>query len=731
MRINGIIRVLVSCVLLIVANGVKAQLNVDNVNMMIGSDGVKKSAYGGTTPAVGTPFAMTQWCAATRVNGISRTMYRYSDKNIIGFMATHQPAIWMGDYGFMTIMPESGQLNIRPEERQAPLDHQLEIAKPYYYKVEYTKNGTEMQRVKTEFTATSHASFFRITYSRKSTAYMYIEAGRENAGGSIEIVPESNEIRVYNREQHDAEKEMYAEIGPEAPNFKGYYVLKFSKPFKTYGTYNNNQLEEGKKNENGSSVGGYVSFDKGTDIVDVRIGSSFISFKQADYNLLQEIPLKASFSQIVKKVKNTWEEKLSKVSIQTDNQDQRTTFYTAMFRTMQYPREFSEYGKYYSAFDGKIHNGISYNDYSLWDTFRAEHPWLQIIAPERVNGMVEGLVHIYEEGGWLPKWPNPSYTAIMIASHADAVIADAYINGFRGYNTEKAYEAVRKDAFVAPDSDLYYMWADRALWHGQYEARGGLAYYLSHGWVASDRTKESVSRTLEFALDDYCIAQMAKAMGKTADYDSLMSHSQNYRNLYNPATKFFQARKTDGKWDTDEEGFTEGAKWTYQFCVMQDVPGLIKLMGGDNNFATLLDENFDGNHYCHINEPGHHYVYLYDYCGHLDKAQKRIPGILKDNYKNSIDGLSGNDDCGQMSAWLIFSSMGFYPVTSASGVYALGIPAYKKLSVDLPSGNKLTVLAPDLGTKETLLDISFNGRKLDKPFINISELMKGGTLVFK
>ena len=353
------------------------------------------------------------------------------------------------------------------------------------------------------------------------------------------------------------------------------------------------------------------------------------------------------------------------------------------------------------------------------------------MAPERVNDMVTALVQMYEEGGWIPKWPNPTYTNIMIGTHADAVIADAYINGFRDYDVEKAYEAIRKDAYVPPTDDSLHRWGDREWWNGGYEARGGLSYYLKNGYVADDRTNESVARTLEFALSDYCIAQMAKALGKTADYEDLMRRTKNYRYLYNPKTKLFQARNADGSWAGEHSGFTEGANWTYQFCVMQDVQGLIDLMGGNESFAAALDNVFDNGHYRHDNEPGHHYVYLYNYCGRFDKAQERIPEILDTHYRNGADGLSGNDDCGQMSAWYLFSSLGFYPVTPVSGEYALGIPRFPSVRVELPHGKVLTVRAEELKEHRHLPVILFNGKKLDAPFIAIRDLMKGGVLEFK
>lgn len=723
MRIQLSSYLLVLFIFLLSGNKGYGQSPIDHVNMMIGTDGANRTEYGGTTPAVSAPFGMTQWCAATRINGISRTMYHHRDSTLIGFMGTHQPAIWMGDYGFMTLMPQSGTLKLKADDRRVVLDRRTEIATPYYYKVAYAAGMAGNRSITTELTATSRASFFHITYPKEERAFLYLEAGREKKGGAIKIFPDKREIHIYNKEVHDAH------LGPEMPGFKGYYVLKFSTDFEDYGTWTDASVNDKDTEATGSSVGGYIVFPEGTAQVDLRIGSSFISFEQAEDNLDREVS--SSFKKTMKKVRRSWEEKLSKVKLYGADKDDLTVFYTAFFRTLQFPREFSEYGRYYSPYDGKVHEGVSYTAYSLWDTFRAEHPWLQLVAPERVNDMITALVQMYEEGGWIPKWPNPTYTNIMIGTHADAVIADAYVNGFRGYDVEKAYQAIRKNAYVAPARDEEFRWGDRAHWNGHYEARGGLTNYLKEGYVASDRTNEAVARTLEFALDDYCIAQMAKGLGKTNDYTDLMERSRNYRHLFNSSTKCFQARKADGTWDGAQVGFTEGANWTYQFCVMQDAPGLIGLMGGKDAFVSSLDFVFGKGHYRHDNEPCHHYVYLYNYCDRLDKAQQRLPGILKANYKNSPDGLSGNDDCGQMSAWYLFSSLGFYPATPASGQYALGIPSFEKIEMELPGKRKLTIRAVGLKEHDVLPVVRLNGKKLDTPFIEVKQLLQGGELTFQ
>lgn len=699
-----------------------AQKSLDYVNMMIGTTGKHVTEYGGTTPAVSEPFGMTQWCAATRINGISRTMYHYDDSHLIGFMATHQPAIWMGDYGFFTIMPQTHHVKILPQERAVSLDRKRETATPYFYRISYGDSDDAM--ITTEFTATSRCSFFKVDYPENEKAVLFLEAGREKDGGGIQIIPEKQEIRIFNKERHDSH------LGPPLYHFKGYYVLRFSKPFHVYGTWENSEIKEGTMEVCGSNVGGYIEFEKGTRTVEIRTGSSFISYEQAEMNLEHEIPDNATYDSTKERVKRQWAEKLDKISIKGGTVDEWTVFYTAFFRTMQYPREFSEYGKYYSPFDEKIHSGVSYTSYSLWDTFRAQHPWLMLTNPDRVNDMIKSLIQMYQEGGWIPKWANPTFTNIMIGTHADAVIADAYINGFREYDVELAYQAIRKNAFEPPLNDEHFRWGDRHFWNGGYEARSGLSHYIKTGFVASDKTDESVARTLEFAMDDYCIARMAKELGHEDDYKLLTERSLNYKKLYNPATGFFQARRSDGSWDELGIGFTEGANWTYRFCVMQDVPGMIGLMGGEEAFMKELDRNFYEGHYRHDNEPGHHYGYLYSRCGSLDKTQLCIPEIIRKNYKNRPDGLCGNDDCGQMSAWYLFSTLGLYPLTPASGEYTLGIPYFEEINVILPRNKMLKIKAPALGKHRVLTKVKFNNRLLDNTSVSVKEILDGGVLEF-
>ncbi len=554
--------------------------------------------------------------------------------------------------------------------------------------------------------------------------------------GYVRIDKEHGEITGYNPDR------VSAQLGPERPNFKGYFIIQFDKKISSFGVWDNKSVSPSVVEQYGTRMGAYIGLTtQEGEKVKVRIGTSFISLEQARINMEKELP-GWDFDQLVRSTRSIWQTDLSRIKVEGVPEDTKVILYTALFHTMQFPREFSEYGKYYSAFDDKIHEGVSYTDFSLWDTYRALHPLLLFTQPDRVNGIVRSLVQMYREGGRLPMWPNPAETNIMISTHADAVIADAYVKGYRGYDVPLAYAALLKDAMVPPDNDTLLPYADRDKWTG-YEARAGLTAFNRIGYVPFGKTAESVSRTIEYSSDNYSVAQMAKALGKTEDYKRILAWSKNYRNLYDPKSGFFIPKDAQGNFLVfnpkdklgRQDGFTEGDQWTYLFGAMQDIPGMINLMGGDQKFADRLDENFEGNHYHHDNEPGHHYIYLYDYCGQPWKTQELIRKHTTINYRNQPLGINGNEDCGQMAAWYLFGVMGFYPVTPASGIYAIGAPQFPKLTIHYKAGGQpktLTIIAEDISeTNKYIQRVTLDGKVIEHPFITHAALIGGKSLVFK
>jgi predicted alpha-1,2-mannosidase len=373
---------------------------------------------------------------------------------------------------------------------------------------------------------------------------------------------------------------------------------------------------------------------------------------------------------------------------------------------------------------------VSYTAYSLWDTFRAENSLLTLLAPERVDAMVQALLQDYQEGGWMPKWPNPSYTNIMIATHADSVVAEAINKGFHGFDYQLAYRAVYKDAMTPPAGDTTRDWHDRQA-HVPYEARAGLTYYKQIGYVPVDKTAEAASATLEDAYDDFAVAQVAKAVGKDADYRFFIDRSRNYRNLYNPATGFMQGRNADGSWADADAGWTEGDKWVYTYSVLHDIPGLMALLGGAEKYNAILDEHFRDGHNHHDNEPSHHYGYLYDFSGQPWKTQARVRQIANDYYTNTPNGIAGNEDCGQMSAWYLFTAMGFYPLNPVSGEYMIGGPLFTKLTLALQNGRRFVISAPRNSPNNLYIQSArLNGKPLDIPMVTYQQIEAGGLLEF-
>jgi predicted alpha-1,2-mannosidase len=695
---------------------------VDFVNSYIGTGGGGHE-YGGTMPFVSTPFGMTSWTPQTRQNTVGVTSYAYEDNTISGFIGTHQPAIWMGDYGYVTLMPELTSLKISPEDRKQSFSRKSEIATPYYYSV--VTDAGNSQHIRTEMTATDHCGIFRFTFPQDSQPFVMIEATRKGITGFVQIDPQRHEIVGYNPDRMDSD------LGPLAlPHFKGYFVIRFNQSFATYGTYHNSKVTPGKISTTSTNAGAYVGLKPGAnDPPEAKIGTSFISIEQARANLQSEIP-DWSFGAHRDKLKAIWNQKLGIATIEGATPDQRAIFYTGLYHALLYPKLISEHGRYYSAFDDKVHSGLSYTDYSLWDTYRAENSLLTIFAPERIAGMVQALLQDYQQGGWMPKWPNPSYTNIMVGTPADSVVAEAIAKGFHGFDYQLAYSAVYKDAMTPPDGDTTRLWKDREQ-HTPYEARAGLTYSKKLGYIPADKTAEAASSTLEEAYEDWDAAQVAKAVGKTQDYRFFIQRSLNYKLLFNSTTGFMQGRNFDGSWASPKAGWTEGDDWVYTWSVLHDVPGLIALMGGPEKFNAKLDQHFNGGHNRHDNEPSHHTGYLYDYSGEPWKTQARVRQIADQYYSNQPDGVAGNEDCGQMSAWFVFTTMGFYPVNPASAEYMIGSPIFTKTTLYLPNGKTFVISAENNSPDNVYIQSArLNAQSLDKPILTYAQIEAGGSLDF-
>jgi predicted alpha-1,2-mannosidase len=682
--------------------------------------------YGGTMPFVAAPFGMTDWTAQTRQNKISITSYNYDDTTISGFIGTHQPAIWMGDYGYVTLIPQVGSLRTTPKDRAMSFHHSSEKSQPDSYAV--TLDPDTPNSIAAELTASERCALLRFRFPSHGTARVIVEASRPGIAGYAAFAPQTHEITGYNPHRMDAD------LGPmKLPNFKGYFVVQFQQAPRDEKTYGMDDATAA------SSRGAYAEFTPG-ETVQVRVGTSFLSIDQARLNLQHEMP-DWNFDAARQRLRSAWNAKLEHLQIEGATDLEKSRLYTAMYHTLLYPRQFSEDGHYYSAYDDKVHAGQSYTSFSIWDTFRAENSWLTLVAPERVDAMVTALLQDFKEGGWMPKWPNPSYTNIMIGTHADSLVAEAIRKGFHGFDRNVAWQAVYKDAMTPPDGDTTRRWLDREE-HTPYEARGGLTYDKELGFIPTDKTDEASSRTLEDSYDDWCVAQVAKALGRARDYEFFLHRSLNDRHLYNPAIGLMNGKTSDGKWaplggladapgNRSISGWTEGDAWVYTWSPLHDQAGLVQLMGGAEAYDAKLDQHFLGGHNIHKNEPSHHYPYLYDFGGEPWKTQAKVREIAAAEYGYDAGGLDGDDDCGQMSAWLLFTAMGFYPVNPASGDYMIGSPLYRSMSLKLANGRTFRVIADNNSTANIYIQsATLNGKSLNIPVLTWEQIQSGATLHF-
>lgn len=458
---------------------------------------------------------------------------------------------------------------------------------------------------------------------------------------------------------------------------------------------------------------GWYYVERPTDR-DLRIGLSLISLEQATRNLEAEMPGGDSFEAVVVRTRAKWEEQLGRLKIEAPDEVKRI-FYTGLYHCSLYPRRIDEDGRYYSAFDDNVHEGRMYTSFSLWDTYRAEHPLLILLNPERVGDMMQSLLRMYQEGGWLPKWPNPSYTGIMTGAPAEIALAEAMAKGVAGFDYDLAREAIQKNATVPQKFDETRRWEDRGCFGREPETRAGLTSYLKRGYVACDQTAESVSRTLDFSFAD---------------------RNRNYTNLWNAAARRFLPRKANGEWDASAQGaYTECNADTALWCVPHDVEGLVVLLGGPAAFECELDRYFDeiffkpneqGSSF-HGNEPTHHTAYLYNRIGKPEKTQRRVRDILTRCYSSNRRGFDGNEDCGAMSAWYVFSALGFYPLDPASGEYEIGSPLVKSAQI-----GKLRIKVNGYSPERwRVKSVTLNGKPITDWKIRHEDIMKGGELVFE
>ncbi|WP_462243853.1 GH92 family glycosyl hydrolase [Ferruginibacter sp.] len=748
MRLNsiteaGLTKTIIAIAILLLCNTtVPAQKLMQYVQPLSGTaasttiSAVKHSESGGTEanantiPAVTVPFAMTQFTAQTKqTENKCVPPYLYKDSLFSGFRATH----WISgsctqDYGSFTVMPVAGKLKTAVQEYAIPFSHTNEIATPAYYKLELLQ-----KKIIAEVTATARCGVMRFTMLQADSLYLLITPNSDYATCTATVNASTNEVVGTN-----AVHRIYQGWGNKA-GFDGCMYFKANKNIVASGSYIgatiSNQNFTLNKKEGGVYIGFYLQ--KG-ESVELSVGTSFTSTDAAKNNYLKEIGNK-NFDAVYSEATAIWEKALQQISVTTDSEKDKRKFYTALYHAMQHPRLMSDEDGAYPKFAGNYEvkqtaNGNYYDDFSMWDIYRAQLPLFEILNPSLTNQLVNSVITKGEQGGWLPIFPCwNSYTAAMIGDHVTAFIASAYNKGIRNYDVNSAYALMRKNAFETPSDFNDYK-------NGL--GRRALTSYLKYGYIPLEDSvpeafhkKEQVSRTLEYAYDDYALSVVAKNLHKMDDYKKLQQRAFNYKNVFDASVGMVRGKFINGTWaanfnaDKRASYITEGTPRQYTFYVPQDVQGLTNLLGGTKKLENALDSLFFKNEYWHGNEPGHQIPFMYNYTAAPYKTQQTVLKILDEEYSDGPGGLSGNDDAGQMSAWYVFAAMGFYPVDPVSGEYILCTPLFDKIVLQLQNNKQLQIICKRQSEKSIYIqDVKWNGKIYGKNFIRYADIMNGGSM---
>ena len=708
---------------------------VDFVSPNIGGIGQLLTS---TSPVVQRPHGMAMLAPIT-TPGI--TDHYLADK-IYGFPA-----------GSATLMASTGDIATSPAAYASEFDHDLETATPYYYEAEL-----ESWQILAELTATNEAAYYRFTFPASAHAHLVLEL-ENHANLTVD-----GDTIVAGSERMDE-----GQTGePPEEETREYFYAQFSRPVGAYQTWQGEQLGTQSK-VSGDRIG-FVSSSatKAGEVIEVRVGISYISVEQAKRNLQREIP-DWNFEATKEDSRRVWNDALGNIEITGGSERQRTIFYTALYRSLSRMTDITEEGRYFSAYDHKVHEADGHDFYvndGTWDTFRSMHPLQLLVEPGRVQDMIRSYVRMYQQSGWMPSFPSVTgEQAVMIGHHADQVILDAYAKGYRDFDVEAAYAGMRKNATEAtmlPWSRGPLTQLDRI-----YFEKG---FFPALAWGEKETVPEvtperrqAVSVTLENAYDDWCVAQLAKALGKTADADYFEKLAFNYRNVFNPVIGFMAPKTADGNWvahfdpklgggQGGRDYTTEVDSWIYTFNVQHDVAGLIRLMGGRSAFNAKLDQLFVEQYgvpkykflsqfpdatgliglYAQGNEPSFHIPYLYDFSGEPWKTQQRVREIMRVWYGDGPLGIPGDDDGGETSSWYVLSAMGFYPVCPGSPVYEIGSPVFEKTIIRLGSGRLFTITAQGVSSRNKYIQSAqLNGKPLLRPWFSHADIADGGTLVLQ
>ncbi|NCD69746.1 GH92 family glycosyl hydrolase [Mucilaginibacter agri] len=713
------------------------QLNlVKYVNTRQGTNTKYEFSYGNTYPATSLPFGMNTWTPQTGKNG-DGWKYQYAEKTIRGFQQSHQCSSWVNDYAVFSLMPVTGKLEVDENKRATAFNHDNEIAQPSYYRVKLDNNIT------TEMSPTERGAHLRFTFPKGAASYLVLDGYTKMSMVKIDVARHQITGWVNN-----------CRWAPEG--FKNYFVITFDKPFVAYGTWENKNNTISTKNTSaeGEGVGAYLQFKNG-DLVQAKVASSYISPEQAQTTLTAELGHFRSFDDTRKAADQVWNKLLGRMLVEGGTEEQKATFYSCLYHANLFSHQFFEYDKsgkpyYYSPYDGKLHDGYMYTDNGFWDTFRAQFPLNTIMHPKMEGQYAQALLDAQEQCGWLPAWSFPAETGGMLGNHAISLLADAWVKGIRTFDPKRALDA------------YYHEATNKGPW-GSANGRPGWKEYFTDGYVPfSQQTQGATAWTLEFAYDDFCGYQLAKQTGN-AHYENVFGRQMyNYKNLFDPKTRFMRAKDAKGNWiepfDPLDWGgpYTEGNAWHWTWSVFQDVQGLINLMGGDKAFVGKMDSVFTEpgtikvggygavihemtemaafkmGQYAQGNEPIHHMLYMYNYAGQPWKAQQHLREVIDKMYNATENGYPGDEDEGQMSSWYVLSSAGFYSVCPGTDQYVIGSPAFNKMTITLENGNKFTIEANNNSSKNVYIQsATLNGKPYTHNWISHKDIMNGGVLHFE
>ena len=708
---------------------------VDYVSTLVGTQSTFQLSTGNTYPATAMPWGMNFWTPQTGKMGDGWT-YGYQANKIRGLKQTHQPSPWINDYGQFAIMATTGKPIFDEEGRASWFSHKAETAKPYHYKVYLADYD-----ITAELAPTERACLLRFTFPKTDSANVIVDAF--DKGSFVRLLPDKRTIVGYTTKNS----------GGVPDNFKNYFVVVFDRDFAAARLADGKKLFAADKQElQANHAGAIVTFScKRGEQVHARVASSFISEAQAMQNL-NELG-NNSFETLLQKGRQRWNDVLGRISVEDNNVDNLRTFYSCLYRSTLFPRKFYEISAsgdtlHYSPYNGKVLPGTMFTDTGFWDTFRSLFPLVNLMYPSMAREMQEGLVNTYKESGFLPEWASPGHRNCMVGNNSASVVADAYIKGIRGYDVETLWQAV--------------LHGTKAV-HPQVPSTGrlGYEYYNKLGYVPCDvGINESAARTLEYAYDDWCIAQLGKALGKPKrEWAEFERRAENYRNLFSKEFNLMRGRKKNGEWQKPYnplkwgDVFTEGNGWHYTWSVFHNPRGLISLMGGNKTFTAMLDSVFalppvfddsyygqviheiremqimNMGNYAHGNQPIQHMTYLYDWSGAPWKTQYWVREVMDRLYSAHPDGYCGDEDNGQTSAWYVFSALGFYPVCPASNEYAVGTPLFAKVSLHLENG-KTSVITADRPQWRYIKRLTVNGTPEKAHWLNHRTITEGAKIDF-